>query len=537
MTLKKFTLVILSVLLLASLGITSCKDNKNKSKEIRAQLTDYVTSLDSGLAYDGVSIEVIADFTDGLIQLDHDGNAVYALAESHEVSADGLTYTFKIRDAKWSNGDKVTANDFVFALRRVADPKNGAYCSPMLSESAGIKNAKDILAGKKDVSELGVRAVDDRTLVFELDAPCQFFLSLLAFPVFYPINEKFYKECGSRYATGYDTVLSCGAFVLDDDYSSSGASFSMSKNDKYWDAKNVAVEKITYKVIPDSEEALREYKNGALDLVSLSGDLIEQMAGDEGFMSCGSACLWYISLNIVRYTFLQNLNMRNALAAALDREGLCRNVVKDGIAAYFSVPSGLATGPTGNDFTKDCPKWEYGSLDDAKTYLQKAKAELGMQDFEISLIVADDPSAKNIASYIQSCWNQLDGVKCSVVVKPLDEMMTDLMNGDYMVCLSERDADHVDPMEYLEMFFSSSPENYGKWANDLYDSVIAACLQGDLSRDTNKYWMGLLKAEKMIMQNMAMIPVIQPCTAVLTALKGVDLHTVAVPRVFKHVSF
>lgn len=537
MNLKKITLVILSVLLIASLGITSCKDNKNKAKEIRIQLTDYVTSLDSDSACDGISCEVIADFTDGLTQLDYNGNVVYALAESHEVSDDGLAYVFKLRDAKWSNGAKVTAGDFVFALRRLADPETGSECAAMLSDAARIKNAAAVIAGEMDVSELGVRAVDDNTLVIELGSPCPYLLSLLAFSAFYPINEKFFKECGSSYGTTYDTVLSCGAFVLDGDYSPSGNSFSLFKNARYWDAKNVSVEKITYKIIPDSEGALREYKNGALDLVSLSESQIEQYRNDKDFCSCDSACLWYISLNIVGYGFLQNLNMRNALAAALDRDGLCRNVVKDGLAAYYSVPTGLATGPTGNEFTEDCPKWDYGDLEDAKGYLQTAKKELGMQAFEIKLLAEDTPEAKAMASYIQSCWNKLDGVTCSVVSRSKEEMIESLSAGEFMVCLTYPEVDYADPMAFLEMFMSTSPENYGKWANDIYDSVIAGCLYGDLSHDLNKYWMGLLKAEKMLLQNMVMIPVVQTYDAFMTVLKGVDFHTVGVPRVFKHVSF
>ena len=180
MTCKKITLVILSVLLIVSLGSISCKHKKNN--EIRVQLPSNVLSLDSAFADDAVSQEVIAGFTDGLMRFDHDGNAVPALAESYEVNDDAIIYTFSIRDAKWSNGDKVTANDFVYALRRLVDPALGADCSYMVADAVRIKNAIDILAGRMDLSELGVRAKDDSTLVIELERPCPYLLSMLTFP-------------------------------------------------------------------------------------------------------------------------------------------------------------------------------------------------------------------------------------------------------------------------------------------------------------------------------------------------------------------
>ncbi len=538
MSCKKITLVILSVLLVSSLGITSCKNNK-KDKEIRVHLTDNVVSLDSGLAEDDISHEIIAGFTDGLMQLDHDGNAVCALAESYEVDEDDLVYTFKLRNAKWSNGDKVTADDFVYALRRLADPAFDSSCSYLLSDAARIKNARDIIAGKKAVSELGVSAKNDRTLVIELESSCQYLLSLLAYPAFYPVNEKFCEGCGDRYATSYDNVLSCGAFVIDSNYSPLGDSFSMSRNTEYWDNDNVSVDKISYRIIKDSDEALNEYRNGALDLVFLSDSQIDQYKDNEEFFSLDSGTLWYVSMNVLQNVFLQNLDMRKALAAAIDRELLCRNVVKGGLAAYYSVPEGIAFGPTGNDFTTDCPKWNYGVFAEAEAYLTKAKQELGMQTFVISLLVEDDPEVREVASFIESCWDKLNGVDCSLVVKTEDEVSASLMAHDFVVCLTKQDADYPDALSFLDMFRTASEFNFGQWSSDMYDSVIASVTMGDLSHSFNKRWMGLLKAEKMVMEDMVMIPVYQPYDGILLkkSVKGVDFHSVSAPRIFKHVTF
>lgn len=139
-----------------------------------------VQSLDPQIATDGTSFEVIADFTDGLMQMDADGAAVPACAESYEVSEDGKTYTFHIReDANWSNGDPVTANDFVFGWQRAVDPATASEYSYMLSDIGQVVNAAEIIAGEKDVSELGVKAIDDKTLEVQLNVPVSYFLSLM----------------------------------------------------------------------------------------------------------------------------------------------------------------------------------------------------------------------------------------------------------------------------------------------------------------------------------------------------------------------
>ena len=145
-----------------------------------------VQSLDPQIATDGTSFEVIADYTDGLMQMDADGAAVPALAETYDISEDGKTYTFHLRDAKWSNGDAVTAADFVFGWQRAVDPANASEYSYMLSDIGQVVNAAEIIAGEKPVTDLGVTAVDDKTLEVQLNVPVSYFLSLMYFPHLLP---------------------------------------------------------------------------------------------------------------------------------------------------------------------------------------------------------------------------------------------------------------------------------------------------------------------------------------------------------------
>ena len=167
------------------------------------------------------------------MQMDADGAAVPALAETYDISEDGKTYTFHLRDAKWSNGDAVTAADFVFGWQRAVDPANASEYSYMLSDIGQVVNAAQIIAGEKPVTDLGVTAVDDKTLEVQLNVPVSYFLSLMYFPTFYPMNQKFFESCGDTYGTSADTVLSNGAFVLTS-YEPAATAFELVKNaDKY----------------------------------------------------------------------------------------------------------------------------------------------------------------------------------------------------------------------------------------------------------------------------------------------------------------
>lgn len=170
--------------------------------DLNIMLETPVQSLDPQQATDGTSFEVIACYTDGLMQMDADGQAVPAIAESYDLSEDGTVYTFHLReDAVWSNGEPVTANDFVFGWQRAVDPAIASEYAYMLSDIGQVKNAAEIIAGEMDKSELGVKAVDDHTLEVTLNVPVSYFLSLMYFPTYYPVNQAFYESVGDTFAT------------------------------------------------------------------------------------------------------------------------------------------------------------------------------------------------------------------------------------------------------------------------------------------------------------------------------------------------
>ena len=245
---KKFLKTVTAGALAATFAVslTACGKKDEDENVLNVMLGTSVKSLDAQVATDGESFEVIAGFTDGLMQMDANGATVNALAESYTVSDDSKTYTFKIRDAVWADDTEITAQDFVFGWRHGCDAaKEYAY---MFSDIAQIKNADKILKGEKKedgtaytTADLGITATDKDTLRVELEVPVPYFLSLIYFPTFYPVNEAFYNRVGAeKYATTADTVLANGAFKLKT-YSAGGSVLELEKNEKYWDAARVSL--------------------------------------------------------------------------------------------------------------------------------------------------------------------------------------------------------------------------------------------------------------------------------------------------------
>ncbi len=501
-----------------------------------------IASLDPQIATDGTSFEVIADFTDGLMQMDSDGKAVNAIAESHEVSEDGLTYTFHLKkDAKWSNGDPVAADDFVFGWQRAVDPDTASEYSYMLSDIGQVKNAADIIAGKKPVTDLGITAVDENTLKVELNVPVSYFLSLMYFPTFYPVNRSFYESLDKgSFGTSPETVLSNGAFKLDS-YEPAALSFDLVKNPDYYDADKITLSGLSYQVIKDSQQAFMSYQNGDLDIVKLSGDQVDQVKDDPELNVEGAGCMWYLTMNSHEIPALNNVNMRLALTNAIDRASIVEDVVKDGsVATYTAVPPQFATGPDGSDFSADQDKFHGVCADDpdkAAEFYEKAKQELGQDTFEFELLLEDQTETQNVGAVLkEQIESALPGVTIDLKVEPKKQRLEDIQNGKYEVCLTRWGPDYADPMTYLSMWITDNLNNYGFWSNADYDAIIADCTTGAHINDPKARWNAMYDAETIVMDEAVIAPVYTKADAnmIKSAVSGIDFHPVALNRVFKN---
>ncbi|MBQ3279081.1 MAG: peptide ABC transporter substrate-binding protein [Clostridia bacterium] len=543
---KKFVALLLTAaLLLSVVSFASAEGNV-----LGVMLGTNVMSLDTNLATDGDSFEVIADCIDGLMQMDKDGAAVPAIAESYDLSEDGLTYTFHLRDAKWSNGAAVTANDFVFAWRRIA--KEAGEYAYMLDEIGNIKGAAEIISGKTDdLTTLAVSAPDEKTLVVELTVPVSFFPSLMYFPTFYPINEEFYNSLADgTYGTSPETFLSNGAFILES-YTPGTANLTVKKNPDYWDADRVKLDGITYQVVGSSDNALTAFRNKTLDVVMISGNQVDAAKKDaslaENLKVTGAGYMWYLSFSQTEKNaqggMLANANLRLAISNAIDRDNLVDNYVMDGsLATYTAVPPQFAaSSTTGEDFSADQGAFaDYVGYNPEKAaeYFEAAKAELGKDSFSFTMIYGNNEGdeVQKVAQAIkEDVEAALPGVEINLQSMTKAERLDKMQNDNYDIALTRWGPDYADPMTYLGMWITNNSNNYGFWSNAEYDQLIADCTTGAYITDYDARWAAMFKAEEIVMKEAVIAPLYTKANAnlITAGVEGIDFHPVALNRVYK----
>ncbi len=544
---KIFTLLMICALLL----VTGCggDDNSSGDKKLSVMLSSNVVSLDTAQCTDSASFEVIGDCIDGLMQLDADGRAVPAIAESFDLSEDGKTYTFHLRDAKWANGDDVTADDFVFAWRRHCQ-KAGEYSYIMGNTVACVKNADAVIKGA-DPTTLGVSAPDAKTFVVELDAPVSFFPSLMAFPTFYPINEKFYGTLSENsYGTSPETFLSNGAFALSS-YIPGAANIQLKKNDNYWNATKVALDGFQYQVVSSSDNALTSFKNGTLNVVGIGGNQVEHVQKDaelsKNLKTFLSGYLYYLSFNQDPKNHhagaLANVNLRLAISNAIDRESLVNNYVMNGAkATYTAVPIEFApNAKTGKFFAEDQKQFAdviNFDVSKAQEFLTAAKSELGKDEFELNLIFSNegDSTSKIVQALKSQLESNLPGVKINLQPMPKAEYLSNVTSNNYDLALVDWTPDYNDPMTFLTLWTTSGCEIAEHWSNADYDKIIEDCTTGSLAEDYDARWEALYDAEKILLDNAVIAPLYTDANSVLISpnVKGIEFHSVGIDRVYKN---
>ena len=546
---KKWTALCLAlVLALCCFGLAGAEE-----RYLGVMLSTNVMSLDTNLATDGESFEVIADCIDGLMQMDADGAAIPAIAESYDLSEDGKTYTFHLRDAKWQNGDPVTANDFVFAWRRICQ-EAGEYAYLFDTSVGCVKNADAIIYEGADPTTLGVSAPDEKTFVVELEVPVSFFPSLMYFPTFYPINEAFYNSCeAGTYGTSPETFLSNGAFVLES-YTPGTANLSVKKNPDYWDADRVKLAGIKYQVVGSSDNALTAFKTGALDVVTISGNQVASAQKDaklaENLKVTGAGYLWYLTFsqteNNAEGGKLANANLRLAISNSIDREALVEDYVMDGsLDTYTAVPPQFAaSATTGEDFSADQEMFAdvcgYNP-EKALEYYNAAIEELGTDTFTFTMIYGNN-EGDEVAKVAQAIKSQVEenlpGLTINLQPMTKAERIDKMQNDNYDVALTRWGTDYADPMTYMGMWITDNSNNYGFWSNEAYDKLIADCTTGAYISDYDARWAALYEAEALVMNEAVIAPLYTKANAnlITAGANGIEFHPVALNRVYKNAT-
>ena len=516
-------------------------EKKVSGPVLNVYLDATIDTLDQQVSVYASSFELIGNMIDGLMQMADDGSVKNAVAKEMIVSEDGLHYTFKLRDdVFWSNGERVTAHDFVYGWQRGIDPATESEYAFMFSDIAQIKNATAIQSGQMDPNQLGVRATDDYPFEVELQTPVSYFDQLLYFCTFYPANQKFVEACGDKYATSPETCLANGAFILTD-YSEGAKSISFIKNTAYYDAAKVKLGGIHYEVINSSEEALRKYQSGQLDFVELSGDAVVQMENSPEFKPVDSGFLYFLTYNCDDKDFA-NKNLRLAIANAVDREVIVKEMADGSAAAYAAIPRGYAFSQTGQDFTPagiEFPDLCSYNPALARQFFDKAQKELGKKNFELELLTADGETQVICSNSIKrQVERNLPGIKINVKVVPKKERRKIMSSGQFQFGLNNWGPDYADPMTYLAMWVTGNSNNMGNYFNPTYNALIASCTDGELCTKIAERWAAMKKAETMIMEDAAISPIYQNCNANLikSNVKGIAFHAVAINKIYKNTT-
>lgn len=494
-----------------------------------------IPTMDSSMATDAVAFQWLGSTKDGLYRLDENAQAEPGIAKDHEVSEDGTTYTFNLReDATWSNGDPVTAEDFVYAWQRAVNPDTGSEYGPYMMNGV-IKNAEAIASGEMEVSELGVTAKDEHTLEVQLEKATPYFESLTAFGTFLPLNQEFVEEQGDNYAQEADALLSNGPFKMKE--WNHGEGWTVVKNEDYWDAENVKLDKIDVNVVKDTATRVNLFNSGELDRAGLSSEFVDEYRSSEEFQIKDEPNLFYIKMN-QEGEVLSNVNARKAIQHAIDRQGMVDVILNNGSKpSTGQVPENFVSHPeSGKDFRELNGDLVTSDLEKAKEHWKKAKEELGKDSVELEYLGGDTETAKNLDAYIKDQLEQLEGLSVKVNSVPFEVRLERDTNMNYQLQNSGWGPDYIDPNTFLNLWLTDGGNNHTGYASEEYDKLINEA-NTDLAQKPEARWENFLKAEELLMKEDAVLaPLYQRSVAQLQKpyVKGVYANPMGADYTYKY---
>ena len=465
---KKLTFIMLAIT--TCLSFSSFAQNQ---EEVVYNLWRDAETIDPHLTTDVSGSRVIATTMEGLLRQGEKLNSIVpAGAESYTVSKDGKTWNFKLRkDAKWSNGDPVTAHDYVYGQQRMLEPETAASYSYM---HYYIVNAKEFNEGEIDnFSKVGVTAIDDYTLEIKLQEACAFFAELLVRPTFFPLNEKFYNKVTDEYALYPDTILYNGPYVLKDFISGSGGKYEFEKNPYYWNKDNVNISKLKYVMVEDQNTAANMFKNDELMMTEISGNELRQFTDTPEVVHTTPTGLYYLRFN-TENNFFQNKNIRKAVGMAINRDIFCNSIREDGsIPAYAVIPEGT-DGGNGTTFRE-----RFGmnifeeNIEEAKILLEKGLEEIGHSGpVDVTLLLDNTPIHIKSGQFLQEELRKNLGLNVTLAPNTFQTRLQKTSQKDYDFVFGGWVPDYNDPMTYLDLWTSWSLLSHTGWENEKYDELI-----------------------------------------------------------------
>lgn len=440
---------------------------------------------------------------EGLMKINEKDEVVNAQAADVQVSEDGIVYTFTLRDdAKWSDGEPVTAENFVYSWRRSVDPATGSEYNYMIDM---VLNANEIMAGEMDPSELGVKAIDEKTFEVTLAVPTSYFLEVAAFPTTYPLREDIISENPDTWATEPDNYIGNGPYILQSWEHQSKMVFV--KNEQYYDIDKLGPDTINFNLMEDQNTILSAFKNGEILFGDdLPSEEIEAMKGN-GLEIIGQLGTYFLAVQTQKEEF-QDVKVRQALALAIDRDFIVESVAKGGQEpADTFVPTGLSDANVEEEFHGNAESWY--DLNDYEGNVAKAQqllAEAGYANGEgfPTIELMCNPGHEAVMEAIQNMWSEKLGLNVTISSQDWNVFIDTRNAGDYQVARHGWLADYNDPISFLDMWVTGGGNNDAKWSNAEYDALIK---EVKTTNDREARYAAMHAAEKILGEEMPVIPI------------------------------
>lgn len=507
----------------------------DKGQVFRKVIPQDMSTLDTTLITDAVSGDISNQVFEGLFTLDKNDKAKLALAkELPKKSNGGKTLTFKLRkDAKWSNGDPVTAYDFVYAWRKLVDPKTGSEYAYIMSD---IENADSINSGKLPVEKLGIKALSKYELEIKLKRPIPYINELLALSNFYPQNEKVAKKYGEKYGLKPQNTVYNGPFKVDTWRAED--KILLSKNNFYWDKKNVKLDKVNYKILKDKQAGASLFETGSVDDTLILADQVKKYENSSALQKRITSGNFFIKFNQKKVEEFKNQDLRMAIALAIDKKGYVEAVKNDGsIYSNTFTAKGVAKLSNGDDYLSSINSPLKYDKKEALKHWEKAKKELNIKNFTFSMNTEDTPDSKISAEYIKAqIEKNLPGVKMKIRQLPFKQRLSEEFKMTYETSLTGWAADYPDPTTYLSTMTKDNLQNNTDWSNKKYDDYLGE-INGELLGEVSKRDNRMKEDEELLLNDVPLAPIYQKGEAHLTnpKVKGLQYHVVGPDTTLKYV--
>jgi len=507
MKFKKKIAVLLASALAMSTALAGCSNSgsggSSKGVELNVNVGPEPATIDpaKNSAVDGATL--INHAFEGLMKLDKDNKIVEGQAAKYEVNKDETVYTFTLREGiKWSDGEQVKAEDFVYAWQRLVDPKTGADYNYMIDM---VKNANEIMAGKKKPKELGIKALDEKTVEVTLTTPTPYFLEVCAFPATFPVRKDIVEANADTWSTDPKTYIGNGPYVLKSWEHQSKMTYV--KNENYYDLKKLGPDTINFVLMEDKNTMLSAYKNNEILFADdLPSEEIDAMK-DKGLVIEKQLGTYFLSIN-VKKEGLDNVKVREALSLALDRDYIVEKVAKGGqIPADSFVATGLTDADGKTEFHENAKKWydakDYkGNVEKAKKLLKEAGYENGKGLPSIELMC--NPGHEPIMEAVQNMWKENLGVNVTISSQDWNVFLETRKQGDFQVARDGWLGDYNDPVSFIDIWVTGGGNNNAQWSNKEYDKIVSEIKSTTNSKER---YAKMHEAEDILAKDMPIIPI------------------------------